>query len=51
VNRDTAAIVVVDDETSVREALTEMLNVFGYNVKPHHSAEQGDRVKKGVTKG
>ncbi len=37
--KDTATIFLVDDETSVRQALTEMLNVFGYNVEAHQTAE------------
>jgi two-component system, LuxR family, response regulator FixJ len=39
VNKGTATIFVVDDEASVRQALTEMLNVFGYNVQAHQTAE------------
>jgi two-component system, LuxR family, response regulator FixJ len=39
VSKDTATIFVVDDEASVRQALTEMLNVFGYTVEAHPSAE------------
>ena len=37
--RDTATVFVVDDETSVRQALTEMLSVFGYHVEAYPSAE------------
>jgi two-component system, LuxR family, response regulator FixJ len=39
VTKDTATVIVVDDETSVRHALTEMLSVFGYNVEAYPSAE------------
>jgi two-component system response regulator FixJ len=39
VTKDLATIFVVDDEKSVRQALTEMLEVFGYNVEPHETAE------------
>jgi two-component system, LuxR family, response regulator FixJ len=39
VSKDTATIFVVDDEASVRQALTEMLSVFGYNVEAHQTAE------------
>jgi two-component system, LuxR family, response regulator FixJ len=39
VTRDTATVFVVDDETSVRQALTEMLSVFGYHVEAYPSAE------------
>jgi two-component system response regulator FixJ len=39
VTRDTATVFVVDDEISVRQALTEMLRVFGYNVEAYPSAE------------
>ena len=39
VSKDTATVIVVDDETSVRHALTEMLSVFGYNVEAYPSAE------------
>jgi two-component system, LuxR family, response regulator FixJ len=39
VSKDTATIFVVDDEASVRQALTEMLNVFGYKVEAHPTAE------------
>lgn len=37
--KGTATIFVVDDQTSVRQALTEMLNVFGYNVEAHQTAD------------
>ena len=37
--KDPATIFVVDDEESVRHALTEMLEVFGYNVEAHETAE------------
>jgi two-component system response regulator FixJ len=37
--KDAPAIFVIDDEASVRQALTEMLNVFGYNVEAHQTAE------------
>jgi two-component system, LuxR family, response regulator FixJ len=40
VTRDTATVFVVDDETSVRQALSEMLRVFGYNVEAYPSAEE-----------
>jgi two-component system response regulator FixJ len=39
VTKDPATIFVVDDEESVRHALTEMLEVFGYNVEAHETAE------------
>jgi two-component system, LuxR family, response regulator FixJ len=39
VTKDTATIFMVDDEASVRQALTEMLSVFGYNVEAHQTAE------------
>jgi two-component system, LuxR family, response regulator FixJ len=39
VTKDPATIFVVDDEKSVRHALTEMLEVFGYNVEAHETAE------------
>jgi two-component system response regulator FixJ len=39
VTQDTAVVFVVDDEKSVRQALTEMLDVFGYNVEAHETAE------------
>jgi two-component system, LuxR family, response regulator FixJ len=39
VTKDPATIFVVDDEKSVRQALTEMLEVFGYNVEAYESAE------------
>ena len=37
--KDPATIFVVEDEKSVRQALTEMLEVFGYNVEAHETAE------------
>jgi FixJ family two-component response regulator len=40
VTGDTATVFVVDDETSVRQALSEMLRVFGYNVEAYPSAEE-----------
>jgi two-component system, LuxR family, response regulator FixJ len=39
VTKDTTTIFVVDDEKSVRQALTEMLDVFGYNVEAYETAE------------
>ena len=39
VTKDPATIFVVDDEELVRHALTEMLEVFGYNVEAHETAE------------
>jgi two-component system response regulator FixJ len=39
VNKDPATIFVVDDENSVRHALTEMLDVFGYNVEAFETSE------------
>jgi two-component system, LuxR family, response regulator FixJ len=39
VNKDPATIFVVDNETSVRQALTEMLDVFGYNVEAFETSE------------
>ena len=38
--KHTATIFVVDDQTSVRQALTEMLNVFGYDVEAHETADK-----------
>ena len=38
--KDTATIFVVDDQAAVREALREMLSVFGYNVEAHETAEE-----------
>ena len=37
--KDAATVFVVDDETSVRQALTELLSVFGYNVEAYPSAQ------------
>ena len=37
--KDPGTIFVVDDENSVRRALTEMLDVFGYNVEAFETAE------------
>jgi two-component system, LuxR family, response regulator FixJ len=39
VTKDPTTIFVVDDEESVRHALTEMLDVFGYNVEAFDTAE------------
>jgi two-component system, LuxR family, response regulator FixJ len=39
VTKNPATIFVVDDEKSVRRALTEMLEVFGYDVEAHETAE------------
>jgi two-component system response regulator FixJ len=39
VTKDPATIFVVDDENSVRHALTEMLDVFGYNVEAFETSE------------
>jgi two-component system response regulator FixJ len=34
-----STIFIVDDQPSVRHALSEMLSAFGYHVETHHSAE------------
>jgi two-component system, LuxR family, response regulator FixJ len=39
VTKDPGTIFVVDDENSVRRALTEMMDVFGYNVEAFETAE------------
>ena len=40
VTKDIPTIFVVDDQPMVRQALTEMLNVFGYSVEAHRTAEE-----------
>jgi two-component system, LuxR family, response regulator FixJ len=36
---NTSTIFVIDDQSSVRHALCEMLSAFGYNVEPYESAD------------
>ena len=41
---NTSTVFVIDDQSSIRHALGEMLNVFGYNVETYESADSFLRV-------
>jgi two-component system, LuxR family, response regulator FixJ len=44
VTSNTSTVFVIDDQSSIRHALGEMLSVFGYNVETHESANSFLRV-------
>jgi len=44
VTSNTSTVFVIDDQSSIRHALGEMLSVFGYNVETHESADSFLRV-------
>jgi two-component system, LuxR family, response regulator FixJ len=44
VTTNTSTVFVIDDQSSIRHALGEMLSVFGYNVETHESADSFLRV-------